>query len=505
MNSSQVIDLLNHLEARYPVAQWRIGGLHIWPILRARLYHAIVHFYLLSADQHPASARSLRQRFLSTPLNLWRMARAMIRDGRHTRLGFRRADVLFLSDGTSFSDIEGIWYDRIMDPIVARLAARDMKSFIMSPGWLSLAPRNQPSLFIQPRLEMLKILATIHLRFSGHPAVELNGLDSMLGELRAEEFGTVVPGQGWLFAHTARIVALAGYFAKALRKVRPRIGLVNTYYSAEGYAFCVACHRAGVPVADVQHGSQGRDHMAYGRWQALPQGGYELMPDRFWCWSPAEAEAIAEWSGGTRHSPYVAGNPWRDIWRADSEAFVRPLRDQALALRRRSGMPHHVLVVLSWGLAEEEALKVFRALSTLPAGQHFFWIRLHPVEHGKESEVARQARDCGLAAFDVDAASALPLYAVFAAVDLVVALGSTVVMEAEAWGLRSVVTTAYGGDICKPSIQSGAAVLAIQEDDIARAVRAGLAAAPMQAAAETTPAGGLDAALDNLLAVRCAR
>ena len=42
MISSDVLDLINDIEERFPVEQWVIGGLHIWPILRITLYFDLI-------------------------------------------------------------------------------------------------------------------------------------------------------------------------------------------------------------------------------------------------------------------------------------------------------------------------------------------------------------------------------------------------------------------------------------------------------------------------------
>src|SRR5665213_1982128 len=111
MNSSQVIALLNDLEARYPVTEWEIDGVRVWPILRARIYSAIIFNYLSSTGSHPASRSTRLKRLLTAPKSLLKTVWATLRDFSKTQLSFRSADVLILGDGTGFTKLEGAWYD----------------------------------------------------------------------------------------------------------------------------------------------------------------------------------------------------------------------------------------------------------------------------------------------------------------------------------------------------------------------------------------------------------
>ena len=56
--------------------------------------------------------------------------------------------------------------------------------------------------------------------------------------------------------------------------------------------------------------------IAYGRWNKLPEAGYELLPKFFWVWSEVEAQAIDNWNRIVKqwHQPYIGGNPWLNLW-----------------------------------------------------------------------------------------------------------------------------------------------------------------------------------------------
>lgn len=500
MNSSQVIDLINRFEKRYPVATWKIEGIHVWPIMRARIYSAIIQHYL-SPDAHPASRLQRLRRLLATPANILKMLWATLCDFNHSRFLLRPADILILGDGTGFSKIERCWYDRVMDPLVARFLERDLSSFLMSPGWWSYHPRHTPSRFIQLQLELRKVLATLRSRLASKAApANLEGLEGMLAELRKRPDGAYIPDERWLREHWARVSALSFFFSHVIRRVKPKAALVNTYYCAEGLAFCLACRRAGVPVADVQHGSQGWEHMAYSSWVAVPLGGYELFPDRFWVWSQAEAAPIDAWSAAAGRNSVVIGNAWSHIWRKGTDQFVANILKRALALRNAAEARYHVLLALTTGYSDEALALLFRAASRFPPGEFFWWIRLHPGQLDLLKHYAVLARSCGLENFNIVDATELPLHAVLHAVDLQVTPGSTTILEGASFGLRTIITSSYGADAFKDTLASGVSVAALTEDDLVAAITRTVALGKLPVPAHNTAEGELFAgAWEDLL------
>ena len=210
---------------------------------------------------------------------------------------------------------------------------------------------------------------------------------------------------------------------------------------------CVACHRRGVWVADVQHGVIADSHPWYG---ASFRGGDppEQLPDAFLCWEPGSAEAIGRWAHAQGVRTLVIGNRWLARFIADrpEDALVQRLagdyrrRVQAAADRRKA-----ILVTLSWGddnnsdgFVDPGLRQVIRATS-----DRYRWlIRLHP------NQVAGFASDEGVAFVDFFARhlqghaewelpTHAPLPAVLRDVDLHVSWYSSVALEAAQMGIRS--------------------------------------------------------------------
>jgi hypothetical protein len=101
---------------------------------------------------------------------------------------------------------------------------------------------------------------------------------------------------------------------------------LTSWYFPDMMGLTASAKEAGIDVIDVQHGKQGKYQGMYSWWTRIPQDGYRMMPDRFWCWGRPSCDDILRTSPNrTTHRPFVGGYPWIDWYRTfiNMEA-VRP-------------------------------------------------------------------------------------------------------------------------------------------------------------------------------------
>src|SRR4051794_6544693 len=83
------------------------------------------------------------------------VSRASWQDRRaNARLG-TRVEAVFYSDGVSFVNVEGLWYDKLFDPIIGWLRSHDARSLMLTPMTEAHHPRRSSSMFVQPRLDAI--------------------------------------------------------------------------------------------------------------------------------------------------------------------------------------------------------------------------------------------------------------------------------------------------------------------------------------------------------------
>ena len=483
VQSSQALNELLDIERRYDIAQWRIDGVHVWPLVRVWLFTDTMNRELLQ-DEAPSSAAQFRIRARRLIQARWRVASASWQDRRANAQLDCAVEAVFYSDGVNFVRVGGLWYDKLFDPIIGWLRRHGGKHLMLTPMEQAYHPRASASRFVQPRLDAIKLLASLKSGVAGE--VNLPGFDAaMAGRSMTRPR---------LLRLWNRLLALSEYFGSVLKRARPARAFVNTYYSIEGMAFVLACRRCGVPVADVQHGIQGDYHAAYGQWLNIPAAGYDLLPDEFWVWGDDERRAIDCWRprGSRIHAPVVAGNAWLELWRGAPEPFVALALHQAHLLRR-VGARCCVLVTLQWGLQEEETLNLLRAIGKTPADFQW-WLRLHPLVAQERGPLRAMVKRCGLSGVEIDGPTDLPLHALLRVADVHVTHGSSAVIEAAEFGVPSVVCSDYGVEYFAAQIAAGLAVPARSDQEIATAVEA-LAARGRGQIRSRRDGGTLEAAL----------
>lgn len=461
-SSSDVLAAINELEHRHPVQQWRAGDIDLWPLYRIRLYMNVT-LALLSQD--PPVGPLVRRARLARRLwrAAWRPRAHAWRDRRMQADPHARAQAVCLSDGSSFALLDGRWHDRVMDPLILALERRGRRALKLTPGAEAHVPRAVPSRFVQPTIDRLMIQGGRRT-----VAVALPGFDEFAADA-TRRFGHHVQSREWLLQQASRLDGMADWFARTMERAGAGQAFVNTYYAFEGFAFVQGARRCGARSADLQHGLQGPHHGAYGAWAAVPPGGYSTLPDEFWVWSDSEAQAIDAWRTECRpHAPRITGNLWQQRWATDGDPVVDRYVAQARAARRGEGRPQ-ALVSLSWGLADEETDKIVRAAKRCGDSVAWWW-RLHPLQAHLWRDFARRLKQEGLDDTQVQQATELPLHALLRATDVALAHSSTVVQEAAAFGVPSVVTSDYGAELHANLLQGGQALLATDDAAIADAV-----------------------------------
>lgn len=477
----EIIALLNEIEDRFSVAAWTADGVSVWPHVRLKLRGMLLHRYSTTfANSAQAAEQVLRKGVLAMPMRrtkalasgFGRYARAVVLDRAHNAAApDGRPHVAFLSDGVSFVRRGGQWYEKFCDPLRDELEAQGQATFMFTQYNVYHAPRSRTSRFIQPFSDLQLALGVL---YGGRSvagvmagwrdwAAFIDWLDQ-----RHAGVGTYIarslPFDLWHIGRMRR------YFARHLRALKAPAGFMVNYYNREGIAFVLACRDLGIPSVDLQHGVQGSGHGAYGSWCNVPAAGWDMLPDYFWCWDQASADAITAWAGTAgAHRPVVGGNPLLHSYLAGSDFAA----SGTAALSERQARPDkcHVLYTLS-GLEDRALLDGVIRLVRQSADRCHWWLRLHPTAIDRKAEV-RALVGAELAdVVTLDAASDLPLFAVLAAVDIHVTEVSSTVLEAAQFGIPSCVIHVDALQFFAAQISAGAALHTPAEEDVLAGIRA---------------------------------
>ena len=461
MRTSDVMNLINDVELRFPVDQWKVGGLKVWPLLRFEIYFRNAdHFNVRGLNTAPALARRLK-----FGRDMARYCWAYLRDCARNRRPAGPIEAVFLSKGDTYTKLGQRWFDNFCDPFVDILEREQVSHFLMTPATGYYVPRWSPSMFIQPHLH----LASARSRWlSNHHATrgeQLPEYDQFIADLERLD-GVVAPDLALLRRQTAAIESHASFFTKLFGKLNPVVGFQACYYLNQGLGFNLACRRWGIPSVDIQHGLQGEFHFAYARWNRVPAEGYALLPSVFWCWSDWEADTIRQWCGrDERHRPVVGGNLLLQYWRERTTSLVDRFHTRIEQLKQASGRSRHVLFTVR-GNEDPEMLAVMWKVILDTVDTHHWWIRVHPLMLEQLPAWERICHQHRLQNVNLIDASELPLYALLAHVDMHLTARSTTVVEAQAFGVPSVLIDSEGAQVFADQVASGWATPAYTYDAI---------------------------------------
>jgi hypothetical protein len=478
LTNDECLVFMREIEKSVPVSQWTIDGLHIWPLVRYEIHQENIAYLSSGRQQSTIEADRLDQRVRRKLERVGTMARgaaravdASVRD-RMTATQIRNSSALLYSDGVLFSKLEGRWYDRVCDPFVDALDAHGVSHLTITPLDNHFYPRRSPSLFVQPMIDAAAMWANLtwaRRASSMRASIVTPGYEKAIEIARRAR----LPASRWTLERLAREVHFVQVYAsiaeKLLRAVGARSAFIVCYYGAERAAMCLACRRLGIPSVDLQHGAAGESrYWAYADWFDVPQSGFELLPEYFWCWSERDVAEIERWTSklapGT-HTPIAAGNLFLSNWRDGRLELAKRYDELISASAAAKGNVTHVLVTLN-GYEDDAKLRRMAAVARDAAGSIHFWWRAHPSRWQQRSVLEQVVRDASLRNVTVGQACEAPLYSLLRVMHAHSTEVSSVSFEAEAFGVPTVFTHPGEAVAYEPIVRRGAAVVVGRFEDL---------------------------------------
>ncbi len=473
------LDLIDEIEQRFNVVHWRSGDIDLWPLARMDLFLDMFRASGGDTAQHRASALKRLAGGLATPLaNAWKSRG----DLEHWRPWTRPADAIVLGDGVSLDKLSGAWRDRHAEAVMSALERQGHASFLMQPGGLDRLPWARPTFAANG----IAVGAALAAALGPRLRLDLTDHAAVLDALREQGVPAPSLALGRLLKRTATTAAAAWQFQHVLRRVRPRLAFVVTYYAGLGPAFALACRRERVLCVDLQHCPHEGRHRAY-HWRRLPEHGYSTLPSAFWTWTPEEAEQVARWGDGraadwhtglhgghSQLAPFLGdrsqgAGAWDE--RFDALSDIRFEREILVALQPIGGRRQ------VWAALAQQ-------IDAAPTRWRW-WIRRHPASSPLQDAEHRDLLALRRPNVVVESASDFPLPALLRRMSVLVSLASGASAEAAAFGVPALFLDADGPSAFPGLVERGQAEL-IAVADLASRI-AGLPLTPSRPAWRPPP------------------
>ena len=468
------------IENAMDVTTVRYKGLHIWPFVRLQLWERLLHpnkYAPPGTIGLAHMARALSKSFFKPGFYLPYIEHSRRHRDNLARLAqYGGVDVLFFSRPEDHTERIGRrYYNPHLDSLVELVKTRYtyLKLEFSAEETGQTTPRVEHTHFFDS-IDYLRcdaqrsIIAAFH---DNNEQLRLENGRELAGLLAGTRFDLALTEE-YMMLEAERILHYARYFSELLTVLAPKVVFLTHYHYDIAMALVLACKSVGVASVNVQRDHQGRHHAMYSHWHQLPEAGYGLLPDYFWCWGKASAEYLVEGASEPRrfHRPLIGGNRWlarwieRDAGRPPVSAAVRDY------LRELASESHVVLVTLPAGRAEVPAMVVEAIRESPPAWR--WLIRLHPGQAHQATDLETSLRALHLDRVDVVRPTRYPLYALLGRCHRHVTMHSTVAFEALRFGVSTVVIDAAGWEQFVDYLQRGLFTRAKTAGDLLAALSA---------------------------------
>jgi hypothetical protein len=419
------LELVEEIEAKFDVTNWRAGDVDLWPPARMDLF---LDLFRASGRETEKPRPGFVHRVatnLATPLtNAWKSRR----DLDHWAPWPEPANAILLGDGVSLDWIGGVWRDRHGEPVMSALDRRGWTTFLMQPGGLDRLPWERRT-FAANEIAVRGALAA---SFDGGPRADLPDHAAVLDFLSGMGVQPPSLGRARLAKRARSIAATASVFQRVLRRVRPRVAFLVTYYAGLGHAFALACRRNGLLSVDLQHCPHDGGHRAYS-WRRLPARGYSTLPAVFWTWGADEAARFAStpWHAAV-HGGHSQLTPFLD----DQSAVARIWDAHFAAAARGAAVYEREILVALQPIGGRRGVweALARQIEAAPASWRW-WIRRHPSSSAFQDAEHQALLTLHRPNVVVEAASELPLPALLRRMSVLVSLASGAAAEAAIFGV----------------------------------------------------------------------
>lgn len=440
------IDKLLEIESRYPVDSWKVNDIHIWPVIRTRLYieMAIEELQVRYDKNVVATTKSEEKQKTSSRFGNYvqRMQNGLIALYYEIR-PMKKSEALFVTPASYNDQFEGKWYHKFFDPI--RLShARYHEAPILEIG-KSRSGQIRNAIHLSEFERLVQHFDRKHR--SQLLIVHLEGFEEFMSEVSSFTEVTKRLNRRSISEAYYAIKKYEDLFHLLIRKM----GLREVYgicYYLDSFVLMgmnVAAHKAGIKSFDVQHGGQGPVHIGYCKYYRLPDSGYyEVMPTTFWCWDDASKYEIDKWATmpNSKHQVIVGGQPWLNFIKEKIVAKKTTEKTILVTLQ-----PHGELI-------PEVILKT---ISKADSGVKWI-LRLHPRTMSRKEELQKILSDHKVLDFIHQATWDMPSLPESIAMSSVhISRTSGSVIEASLMNIPNIIIDPVGADLYKDLIEKGKA------------------------------------------------
>lgn len=323
-NQEGIKNTIITLEQQFPVSQWKVSGIHIWPYVRI-----IIYMHLLTREKQSENTTVSAEKIVTNPVFFrkiklpFQLIKALI----NQKLFFsklKQKKLLFFGSHIHRVQQDGLYFNRFYDAIVEEYQLHDAVYMLEYQRVYANNYNKKAIIPLATNLNDYKLL----LKLKGKPKVDPNTIqleeyDAFVSALKrlAINANQLKITQQHILKWVQKILTLKPFFSSFYKKAQPEKVVFLGYYGLDDlYAALLTANEMGITTVDFQHGPQTNVHMAYAHWLNVPENGFNTMPSQFWNWDQPSKTNIESWSKNTKTVKSVLfGQPYINYWLKQSE------------------------------------------------------------------------------------------------------------------------------------------------------------------------------------------
>lgn len=378
-NRGEIRDFIVEIEKKFPVDDWHIDNIHIWPYLRIKLFFELVDNLYCQGLKKPVNFESQKY-----PLNKKKISFNLVKNifrGKIRAISGILNYIIFINTLGKFKNVfftsrpycsllDGAFYERFIDPILEKsqpyLNQSKIFDYSSNPHFDYFSQENRINIY-KHYIGFLSLYENLYSNKLSLKELNVPQYEDFISFLKIRETGDEFV-ENWRLDKLNRLnsIKVKSIFLKRIFQKAGVEKVINLCYYNSDFTFAAlyACNDLKLKGIDLQHGSIANEHLGYGSWTKIPKNGFNTIPKEFWCWDIRSSNVIKKWSQFNKsYSVLTFGHPWVAYWQ---NKFEIPFERKNILFTMQ---PHPMTLEMSFP---------FPLIHLMKQSQWTWNIRLHP-------------------------------------------------------------------------------------------------------------------------------